>query len=293
MTVRELKEAIEKHAVSPKLYALTGDPFLAWQYARGMSGGDWYPVDDLTKAFADGLDPDSWALCRAESPAFPKYVPEGSKAIAICKKADGLPEGALLIDFPAPEKWQVEDYASSLCPGVAREKVVWLCSACRHDPWRISGECLKIGAFPEGEQDAAFDMLNEGDAFSDIGVGDEFGLSDAIAGRDARKLAGALAEAGALGVEPMFLIRTLSTSIKRIMAVKMDPNPSPEKCGMSKKQFDFIRAKSAGKWSAGELVEAYSFLCSYDSELKAGRLPFDRKGDALAYIACRTLGAGK
>lgn len=290
MTAEELKKAIEAHAVADGVYVLSGDSFLAEQYAEAIVGDAWYPAPGLSKAREEALGPDGlWAVVRADEFSSDVGDADGLRAVVVCRKAKSVPVGSVAVEFAEPERWQVEDYAISMCPGVERGKILWLCKACGYDAWRIRGECAKIASFPEKGQDAAFDMLNEGGAYADLGGGGSFDLADAVVSKDMGKMAESLGTE----VEPMALATMLRKSLRNVLSVRMDPKPSPERCGMGERQFNFVRAKQAGRWSPGELVEAYSFLCSYDSELKAGRLPFAKKGDALAYIACRTLGAGK
>ena len=65
MTVEELKKAIEAHAVGDGVYVLSGDSFLAEQYAEAIVGDAWYPAPGLSRAREEALGSDGlWAVVR-------------------------------------------------------------------------------------------------------------------------------------------------------------------------------------------------------------------------------------
>lgn len=288
---RELKKEIESRSVREGLHVLSGNAFLAEQYAKAIAGDAWYPSDGLDEAVRDGLDPDAWAIVRCgefDSPMEPEELAGVGKAIVICGKASKK-ASPFETSFPDPEEWQVEAFAESLAPGVAKEKLKWMCEQCGHNPWRIESECAKMGAFPREMQDEAFDMLDGGDAFSDLGEGSAFDLANAVSSRDIAKLTEVMRGFSGMDVSPMGLVQLLLKAFGNLISLQMDPFPTAKKCGMTEKQFNFLRRRDVGKWGDAELVSAYAFLSSYESRLKSGELPMS-DANAVAYVVAEAMG---
>lgn len=280
LSIAELKEAISSGKRLSGIYVLSGDSFLAEQYAKAMAGSLAYPVDDLGKSIADGsIDRDGWAICRCTKFSMPKEGTQGIDAIVICQSAD-----CETYEFPKPEGWQLLEYAVSLCPGVQREKLSWLCGACENNPWRVDSECSKIAPFPRERQDSVFDLLNSGDAFADLGGGRALDVANALEGKDSKQLALALSSLSEPESEPLALIALLRKGLTGICSIRMGRNPNAESCGMSSKQFAFLSRNVARKWKPDELVGVLGFVDSYDALLKDGAYPLDKK-EAIRHIS--------
>ena len=264
MTLKELKENIENRNLnnSMLIFKDSGSPFLINQYINAIA-----ILHNLEVKEVDNLYFDDYFNCYLYVYKVDKFNEKISKenTIVICKDSS-LP----CIEFKKLEKWQIEDYAKVLTPGVSNDKLKWLCEATNYDIYRIKNELNKISVFPSDSQEYIFDKLDEEGAFNDLINLTIFDFINALIKKDKDKLQEILEHIDYIDIEPAGVLTLLLNNVKMMIDVKANHTE-----GINPKQLYVIK-KNASLYSDVSLQNKYDTLTQVDYKLKSGLLDYDK-----------------
>ena len=264
MTLKELKENIENKKLnnSMLIFKDSGSPFLINQYINAIA-----TLHNLEVKEVDNLDFDDYFNCYLYVYKVDKFNEKIDKenTIVICKDSS-LP----YIEFKKLEKWQIEDYAKVLAPGVSSDKLKWLCEATNYDVYRIKNELNKISIFPSDSQEYIFDKLDEEGAFNDLINLTIFDFINALIKKDKDKLQEILEHIDYIDIEPAGVLTLLLNNVKMMIDIKANHTE-----GINPKQLYAIK-KNASLYSDASLQNKYDILTQVDYKLKSGLLDYDK-----------------
>ena len=190
-----------------------------------------------------------------------------------------------IVKFPKLVNWQLEDYAKIKLSGMKEDAIKWLSNLIGDNAYRLDNEIDKITIFDEKDRMNVFLALNQDGCYNDLNNFNIFNLINAIVKRDFQVIVDTLKIRDSIDLEPMGLITLLIRQFKNIIDIQMGNNPTPDKLGMSPKQFNAIRY-SCGKYSSDRLIYIYDLLTSIDYRLKSGLLDNDKIID---YVICNIM----
>ena len=296
MECKELKHLIEtKQAISfPLVLKYSDDKFLALQYAKAIIGtNDFKYIDSVTEIMEDNGFFDTVTFYLYITDKLGEQVSQYDNLIVICKDFE---EGfdCDYIEMPKLIDWQVIDFVKMRLPGVKESDIEWLCKQAKYDINRLNMECDKISIFNVSDQQLIFDQLKAEGGYLDLTEFNIFDFCQAIDNKDINKIANLMKQAEVVDIEPTAVVTIVKRQVKKYMDLQMNPKASPELCGMSVKQFFYL--KNHPKYSNKQLIKLYDELTAIDYKIKSGNL--DLKGyesdgmintQRLAYIVCKIL----
>lgn len=286
MTIKELKKSIEAHEYNCPLLILVTDKkdttsFLCSQYVTeilSQQKNSVIKIDDLQSVVAYknnifGLNND-FVYCRIDtfdfrSDTLLKY----DRLLIICNKITADSEKLYkdnVIILPDLEDWHLKDYVSSRC-SLSEEDVNYLLNKC-HNIYRLSNEIDKICLFDKEFQNDVYKELCADNFLSDSIDYDIFSLANPIINKSYKELTNAWKDVKLFDSDPMLLLAVLMNQYKLLIDVFLNPNSTPEYCGVSQKRFNAVKYYNKN-YSKKQLIEVYSFLVGLDKRLKLGELP--------------------
>ena len=186
------------------------------------------------------------------------------------------------VEFCKLENWMIEDYASTLLPGLTKKETAWLCRICQYNIERINIECEKLSIFNKSEQEKVFELINKENGYCDLNDLNIFNLTNAIIKKDMLTIKNIIKDIDNIGIEGTGLVTILLKQFYNIILVQMGKNINSSKIGMSDKQYRAIQY-NCNKYSNNKLISNYKFLNDIDYKLKSGLLEFSNK-DLVQYI---------
>lgn len=188
-----------------------------------------------------------------------------------------------IVEMPKVESWMVKDYAKVYGAGIEEKDLDYMCEACSYNIYRVASELDKLKNCGLGQRKILFkQMIREG-AFEDLTQFNIFNFTNALQSRDIESLKNLLKSS--LEIEPMSLISLLYQNFRKMISVWLDQSPTPESTGLKSNQIWAIR-NIPRNYNRQQLIDAFKFLTSLDSELKQGNLPNEVLTD---YIVCKVL----
>ena len=186
---------------------------------------------------------------------------------------DKLPEENKIesVEFCKLENWMIEDYASTLLPGLTKQETDWLCKICKYDIERVGLECQKLSVFNKQEQQKIFQEINDSNGYCDLNDLNIFNLTNAIVKKDILTIKNIVKDIDNIDIEGTGLVTIMLKQFLNIINIQIGKNLSAEKLGMSEKQFRAIQY-NCNKYSNDELINNYKFLNNIDYKLKSGLL---------------------
>ena len=186
------------------------------------------------------------------------------------------------VEFCKLENWMIEDYASTLLPGLIKKETDWLCRICQYNIERINIECEKLSIFNKSEQEKLFELINKENGYCDLNDLNIFNLTNAIIKKDMLTIKNIVKDIDNIDIEGTGLVTILLKQFYNIILVQMGKNMTPSKIGMSDKQYRAIQY-NCNKYSNNKLISNYKFLNNIDYKLKSGLLELSNK-DLVQYI---------
>lgn len=257
------------------LYAISENFALKVHYISSIS-----ELDDITSSmfYEDDLlfiyKPEKDVVVREEDV-------KDNKVIIIYEK---LPKENKIesVEFCKLENWMIEDYASTLLPGLTKQETDWLCKICKYNIERINLECQKLSIFNKQGQQKLFQEINASNGYCDLNDLNIFNLTNAIVKKDILTIKNIIKDIDNIDIEGTGLVTIMLKQFLNIINIQMGKNLSAEKLGMNERQFRAIQY-NCNKYSNDELINNYKFLNSIDYKLKSGVLEMTNK-ELVQYI---------
>lgn len=186
-----------------------------------------------------------------------------------------------VIKFPKLEEWQIFDYTKTLCPVLEDNDILWLIKAANNDISRVLNELAKITLFEKSEQKAIFSAIRF-DPQTDLYTTDLFTIVNALVEGDRQVLYNFLCHANYNELEPVMLANRALMSLKNILFVSQGSTLTAEECGMSVKQYEFLKRKYTNL-NIDAIKYKIKFLTTFDLDLKTSKLDISKR-DMLNYL---------
>ena len=291
MELKELKEKIlnKSNIQFPLVFIGSNNDFLLDEYLYGISKNlalklhyisSIGELNDITSSIFYNDD-----LLFVYKPEKDVIVKEddvrNSKIIIIYEK---LPKENKIdsVEFCKLENWMIEDYASTLLPGLTKQKTDWICKICKYNIERVNLECEKLSIFDKKKQSEIFKEINDSNGYCDLNDLNIFNLTNAIVKKDILTIKNIIKDIDNIDIEGTGLVTIMLKQFLNIINIQMGKNVSAEKLGMNERQFRAIQY-NCNKYSNSELINNYKFLNEIDYKLKSGLLEMTNK-ELVQYI---------
>jgi len=295
MILMELKNFITEKIVPTDfmIFVSKDNPYLATQYVKALGELSVGGINKITSIY----EPQQSSLMLLTSSAetlnvltvdtFDERAEDYSQfenTIVVCEQVDKSIIKNLdkyIIKFPKLEAWQICDYAKATCPNLDSEDIEWLVKATGGSIERVNNELAKVALFSKDDQKEVFNAIRF-DPQTDLYNADLFAIVNAIVDGDLLMLLDFIKYNGHEIHEPVVLVNRALASLKNIILVSQNPNLTAEYCGVSTKQYDFIKSKyrSLNIEAAKQKIK---FLTNFDLMLKTSKLELNKR-DMLSYI---------
>lgn len=203
-----------------------------------------------------------------------------------------------IVDMPKLVNWQIEDYVQARVPGLAAEKVHWLCDVCKYDVYRLEQECNKLAIFPKASQDEMFDEINRENGYSDLSPFTIFALTNALMKKDYATINDILKDFDNIDIEAVGLVTIMMNQLKALIDVQLNPRNTAESLNMDPKRYKAIKYQ-VGRFTDKQLVDMFEFLTGVDCRLKSGEFSFqeaaavaDQNKSFVEYLVMKLLMVG-
>ena len=291
MELKELKEKIlnKSNIQFPLVFISSSNDFLLDEYLYGISKNlalklhyisSIGELNDITSSMF--YDDDLLFVYKPEKDAIVKEDDvRNSKIIIIYEK---LPKENKIdsVEFCKLENWMIEDYASTLLPGLTKQETDWICKICKYNIERVSLECQKLSIFDKKKQSEIFKEINDSNGYCDLNDLNIFNLTNAIVKKDILTIKNIIKDIDNIDIEGTGLVTIMLKQFLNIINIQMGKNVSAEKLGMNERQFRAIQY-NCNKYNNDELINNYKFLNDIDYKLKSGLLEMTNK-ELVQYI---------
>jgi DNA polymerase III delta subunit len=295
MTLIELKNFITNKIVPTDfmIFVSKDNPYLATQYVKALGELSAGGINKITSIYEPQqsslmlLTSSTEALNVLTVDTFDERAEDYSQfenTIVICEQVSkdiAKNVEKYIIKFPKLEEWQICDYAKTICPKLDNEDIEWLVKATGGSIERVNNELAKVALFSKDDQKEVFNAIRF-DPQTDLYNADLFAIVNAIVDGDLPVLLDFIKYSGQDIHEPVVLVNRALASLKNIILVSQNPNLTAEYCGVSTKQYDFIKSKyrSLNIEAAKQKIK---FLTNFDLMLKTSKLELNKR-DMLSYI---------
>ena len=291
MELKELKEKIlnKSNIQFPLVFISSSNDFLLDEYLYGISKNlalklhyisSIGELNDITSSMF--YDDDLLFVYKPEKDVVVKEDDvRNSKIIIIYEK---LPKENKIdsVEFCKLENWMIEDYASTLLPGLTKQETDWICKICKYNIERVSLECQKLSIFDKKKQSEIFKEINDSNGYCDLNDLNIFNLTNAIVKKDILTIKNIIKDIDNIDIEGTGLVTIMLKQFLNIINIQMGKNVSAEKLGMNERQFRAIQY-NCNKYNNDELINNYKFLNDIDYKLKSGLLEMTNK-ELVQYI---------
>ena len=291
MELKELKEKIlnKSNIQFPLVFISSNNDFLLDEYLYGISKNlalklhyisSIGELNDITSSMF--YDDDLLFVYKPEKDVIVKEDDvRNSKIIITYEK---LPKENKIdsVEFCKLENWMIEDYASTLLPGLTKQETDWICKICKYNIERVSLECQKLSIFDKKKQSEIFKEINDSNGYCDLNDLNIFNLTNAIVKKDILTIKNIIKDIDNIDIEGTGLVTIMLKQFLNIINIQMGKNVSAEKLGMNERQFRAIQY-NCNKYNNDELINNYKFLNDIDYKLKSGLLEMTNK-ELVQYI---------
>ena len=296
MELKELKEKIlnKSNIQFPLVFISSNNDFLLDEYLYGISKNlalklhyisSIGELNDITSSMF--YNDDLLFVYKPEKDVIVKEEDvRNNKIIIIYEK---LPKENKIdsVEFCKLENWMIEDYASTLLPGLTKQETDWICKICKYNIERVSLECQKLSIFDKNKQSEIFKEINDSNGYCDLNDLNIFNLTNAIVKKDILTIKNVIKDIDNIDIEGTGLVTIMLKQFLNIIKIQMGKNISAEKLGMNERQFRAIQY-NCNKYSNNELINNYKFLNEIDYKLKSGILETSNK-ELVQYILNKIL----
>lgn len=198
--------------------------------------------------------------------------------IVVCEQIDGA-IGKVVEDFiiklPKLEEWQILDYAKTLCPAVEESDLIWLIQATDRNIERVINELDKVKLFDKKDQKQVFSSIRF-DPNTDLNKAAFLNVSNALAYGDLQALFNLMRSNSFYELDPVGLANNILTSLKNIIIISQNPTMSAKECGISDKQWGYIR-RNYHNLNIEAVKQKIKFLTNFELALKSSKLDMSKE----------------
>ena len=198
--------------------------------------------------------------------------------IVICEQIDKtiskVVEG-FTIKLPKLEEWQILDYAKTLCPAVEEGDLLWLIQATDASIERVINELDKVKLFEKNEQKQIFSSIRF-DPNTDLNKAAFLNVSNALTYGDMSALFNLMRSNNFYELDAVGLANNVLNSLKNIIIISQNPMLSAKDCGVSDKQWGYIR-RNYTNLNINAVRQKIKFLTNFDLALKSSKLEMSKE----------------
>ncbi len=224
------------------------------------------PEDSINVLFVDTFDE------RAED------YSQFENTIVVCEQIDKTIISATsdyTIKLPKLEEWQILDYAKTLCPAVEEEDLLWLIRASDNSVERVINELDKVKLFDKKDQKQIFSAIRF-DPQTDLNKAAFLSVSNALTYGDMPALFKLMCSSDFYELDAVGLANNVLNSLKNIIIVSQNPALSAKECGVSDKQWKFLRNNFINL-NIDAVKQKIKFLTNIDLALKTSKLEMTKE----------------
>ena len=188
----------------------------------------------------------------------------------ICKVVEDF-----TIKLPKLEEWQILDYAKILCPAVEEEDLLWLIRASEGSVERVINELDKVKLFDKKDQKQIFSSIRF-DPNTDLNKAAFLNVSNALTYGDFPALFNLMHSNSFYELDAVGLANNILTSLKNIIIISQNPLLSAKECGVSDKQWGYIR-RNYNNLNIEAVKQKIKFLTNFDLALKSSKLDMSKE----------------
>ena len=289
MTLVELKNYITSGIVPHDFLILVDkdNKFLAHQYIKAigeLATGGINKVSSIYEPFQSSL----MLLATPEDcinvltvDTFDERAEDYSQfenTIVVCEQIDKTISKVVedfTIKLPKLEEWQILDYAKTLCPAVEEEDLLWLIKASNSNIERVINELDKVKLFDKDEQKHIFSSIRF-DQNTDLNEAPFLSVSNALTYGDLPALFNLMQSSSFYELDAVGLANNVLTSLKNIVIISQNPLLSAKECGVSDKQWGYIR-RNYNNLNINAVKQKIKFLTNIDLALKSSKLELSKE----------------
>jgi hypothetical protein len=289
MTLVELKKFITTGIVPHEFLILIDkdNKFLARQYTKAISDLATGGVNRITSIY----EPFQSSLALLTAPedcinvlfvdTFDERAEDYSQfenTIVVCEQIDKAISKVVenfTIKLPKLEEWQILDYAKTLCPAVEEEDLLWLIRASDNNIERVINELDKVSLFDKKDQKQVFSAIRF-DTNTDLNKAAFLSVSNALTYGDMPALYSLMHSNNFYELDAVGLANNILTSLKNIIIISQNPMMSAKECGVSDKQWGYIR-KNYNSLNINAVKQKIKFLADFDLALKTSKLDMSKE----------------
>ena len=198
--------------------------------------------------------------------------------IVVCEQIDKTIASATAdytLKLPKLEEWQILDYAKTLCPAVEEADLTWLIQAAYGSIERVINELDKVKLFDKKDQKQVFSSIRF-DPNTDLNKAAFLNVSNALAYGDMSALFNFMRSNNFYELDAVGLANNVLTSLKNIIIISQNPMLSAKDCGVSDKQWGYIR-KNYYSLNIEAVKRKIKFLTNFDLALKSSKLDMSKE----------------
>lgn len=289
MTLVELKKFITTGIVPHEFLILVDkdNKFLAHQYVKAigdLAAGGINNISSIYEPFQSSLmlltvPEDCINILITDT--FDERAEDYSQfenTIVVCEQIDKAISKVVedfTIKLPKLEEWQILDYAKTLCPAVEEADLIWLIQATDSCIERVINELDKVKLFEKRDQKQVFSAIRF-DPQTDLNKANFLDVSNALTYGDLPALFKLMQSNSFYDLDAIGLANNILTSLKNIIIISQNPQLSAKDCGVSDKQWGYIR-RNYNNLNVGAVKQKIKFITNVDLALKASKLEMTKE----------------
>ena len=279
MQLKELKKNImDKNVIEDMIiFKYEDTDFVPNQYVKEIAsilGKEISYVDTIQEARSNGgfFGEEPIFVVRIDNL---KTLIEYNRSVVVMTKAvseEVMKElGQYVVEVPKLEQWMVEDYVASYCDGLDEDTIKWFASR-YNDIYHITEELDKLTVFPIGNRQLMFKKLHDENGFSPSDDDTVIAMLNAVQSRNHEEVERVLCKLQENGTDYIGMIGLIQNSIKRLIKVWLNKNPTPDNTGMKSNQIYAI-SKLRKVYSREKLIQIFEDLSLLDSKIMNSEFP--------------------
>lgn len=289
MTLVELKKFITTGIVPHDFLILIDkdNKFLARQYVEAignLAAGGVNKISSIYESFQSSLTlltaPEG-CINVLYTDTFDERAEDYSQfenTIVVCEQIDKTISKVVecfTIKLPKLEEWQILDYAKTLCPAVEEGDLLWLIQATDASIERVINELDKVKLFEKNEQKQIFSSIRF-DPNTDLNKAAFLNVSNALTYGDMSALFNLMRSNNFYELDAVGLANNVLNSLKNIIIISQNPMLSAKDCGVSDKQWGYIR-RNYTNLNINAVRQKIKFLTNFDLALKSSKLEMSKE----------------
>ena len=198
--------------------------------------------------------------------------------IVVCEQIDKTIASStadFTIKLPKLEEWQILDYAKTLCPTIEEDDLLWLIKSSDNSIDRVINELDKVKLFDKKDQKQVFSSIRF-DPNTDLNKAAFLNVSNALAYGDMPALFNLMHSSSFYDLDAIGLATNVLTGLKNILIISQNPLLSAKDCGVSDKQWGYIR-RNYVNLNVNAVKQKIKFLTNIDLAIKSSKLEMPKE----------------